>query len=88
MTGLRMSDRYTNFWRFVFDPAQVEDMDHLITTLESFAEALPQMRKWRDAGIQVDDVQGKLSLAEGYIGFFTDNAAVAAEFGFDKEDEE
>ena len=60
MTGLRMSDRYTNFWRFVFDPAQVEDMDHLITTLESFAEALPQMRKWRDAGIQVDDVQGKL----------------------------
>jgi hypothetical protein len=82
-----MAERYINFWRFIFDPADVESMDDLVTTLESFAEALVTMRKWRDAGIQVDHDQAMKNLSEGYIGFVTQDAEVAKEFGFTQEED-
>ncbi len=51
-----MSDaqRYTQRWRFVFDPMEVDTIDELIATLEAFADALPELRKWRDLGVQLD----------------------------------
>jgi hypothetical protein len=83
-----MADRFTNFWRFVFDASDIESMADLITTLESFAEALPKIREWRDAGIQVDPDQSPRNLAEGYIGFFTTDAEVARNHGFDQDTED
>lgn len=77
--------KYTNFWRFLFDPIRVESMDDLVSTLEQFAAALTTMRLWQVAGIQVDTDQDLQSLDEGYICFFTTDEAVAKEFGFTDE---
>jgi hypothetical protein len=46
--------KYTQRWRFVFDPMEFETIDELIATLEAFAAALPDLRRWRDVGVQLD----------------------------------
>jgi hypothetical protein len=85
-----MSDaqRYINFWRFGFDPFEIESIDGLVETLESLADALTELREWRELGVQLDPDQGHDNLAEGYLGFYTTDKQVAEKLGFDEEEVE
>lgn len=85
-----MSDaqRYTQRWRFVFDPMSLETIDDLISTLEAFADALPALREWRALGVQLDPAEADENVADGYLGFCTTDAGVAQKLGFDMEEDE
>ena len=63
-----MSDaqKYTQRWRFVFDPMSLETIDDLISTLEAFADALPALREWRALGVQLDPAEADENVADGY----------------------
>ena len=83
-----MSDKYIQRWRFVFDPMELETIDELIATLEAFAAALPDLRRWRDLGVQLDPDEPNDNVEEGYLAFFTTDASVGQTLGFDKETDE
>ena len=86
--GEAMSEpRYFNYWRFVFDPFELESIDDLIETLENFADAILELRKWQKLGVQLDPDQAHENLEDGYLAFFTTDEQTAQKLGFDREEE-
>jgi uncharacterized protein (DUF934 family) len=81
------TQRYINFWRFVFDPHALENIDDLIETLEKFADALTELRKWKELGVQLDPDQAYDNLEDGYLGFITTDEQTAQMLGFDQEED-
>ena len=84
-----MSDaqRYIQRWRFVFDPFELESIEDLIETLESFADALTELRKWKELGVRLDPDEAHDNLEAGYLCFYTTDKQVAEKLAFDKEED-
>ena len=77
--------RYISFWRFHFDAADIETIDHLIETLDSFTDAARQLRTWRNLGVQVD-ADATADVDDGSLIFYTTDKSVAEKLDFDLDD--
>ena len=74
-----MSRTYSLIWRNKWLTTDANTIDEMIAALEA---AVAELRAMRDAGVQLEG-----GAEDDYACLITDDPAVAAQYGFEEEDE-